>query len=472
MTTQKVVHHPSPEEREAIGRSARAAVPRSSHGEWSPPATRTSPVAILQQQATTRVSELVPIRHARMTVSPFTFYRGAAAIMAADLSATPSSGLRVQACGDAHLANFGGFAAPDRTMVFDINDFDETLPAPWEWDVKRLVASFEIAARAREFDDDVRAPIVEGTVRAYRRAMREFATMRNLEVWYDRLDESDAFAIFRDKVPASAVKRFEKNLVKARSKDSMRALTKLTARVDGELQIVSDPPLIVRLDDLVPGAEAEKMLEVLRSWFRGYRQSLQPDRRRLLEGFEVKDVARKVVGVGSVGTRCWIAYMQGRDEQDPLFLQIKEAEASVLEPYAGKSTYANHGRRVVEGQRFTQSSSDIFLGWDRATDVTGEARDFYVRQLWDGKLSPQIDVMEPEVLKAFGTMCGSTLARAHARSGDSIAIASYLGSGAAFDRAVADFARAYADQNERDYATVVAAIEAGDLVADDGLTVA
>ena len=253
--------------------------------------------------------------------------------------------------------------------------------------------------------------------------MREFAAMRNLEVWYDRLDESDVFEIFRDKVPATAVKRFEKSLVKARSKDSMRALTKLTARVDGKLQIVSDPPLIVRLDDLVPGAEAEKMLEVLRSWFRGYRQSLQPDRRRLLEGFEVKDVARKVVGVGSVGTRCWIAYMQGRDEQDPLFLQIKEAEASVLEPYAGKSTYANHGRRVVEGQRFTQTSSDIFLGWDRATDVTGEARDFYVRQLWDGKLSPQIDLMEPEVLKAFGAMCGSTLARAHARSGDWIAIA-------------------------------------------------
>ncbi len=472
MATPKVVQHPSPDERVAIGRAARTAAPRSTHGEWSPPPTRPSPVAILQEQATTRLADLVPIRHARMTASPFAFYRGAAAIMAADLASTPKSGLRVQACGDAHLANFGGFAAPDRTMVFDINDFDETLPAPWEWDVKRLVASFEIAARSREFDDKVRVAVVEGTVRAYRRAMREFAAMPNLDLWYQRLDESDVFTMFRDQVPASAVKRFEKSLVKARSKDSMRALTKLTTRVDGQLRIVSDPPLIVRLDDLNPGAEAEKLLDVLRLWFRGYRQSLQPDRRRLLESFEVKDMARKVVGVGSVGTRCWIAYLQGRDESDPLFLQIKEAEASVLEPYAGKSVHSNHGRRVVEGQRLTQSSSDIFLGWDRATDLGGQARDFYVRQLWDGKLSPQIDLMEPEVLEVFGRMCGSTLARAHARSGDRIAIAAYLGSGPAFDRSVASFARAYADQNERDYETVVAAIEAGELVADDGLTVA
>jgi len=472
MATPKVVEHPSPEERDALGRAARVAVPRSSHAEWSSSPTRSSPVAILQEQATTRVADLVPIRHARMTASPFAFYRGAAAIMAADLAATPKSGLRVQACGDAHLANFGGFAAPDRTMVFDINDFDETLPAPWEWDVKRLVASFEIAARAREFDDKVRAPIVEGTVRAYREAMREFAAMRNLDLWYQRLDESDVFEIFRDRVPASAVKRFEKSLSKARSKDSVRALAKLTARVDGRLRIVSDPPLIVRIDDLAPGAEAEKMLGVLRQWLRGYRQSLQPDRRSLLESFEVMDMARKVVGVGSVGTRCWIAYLSGRDEGDPLFLQIKEAEASVLEPYAGRSRHPNHGRRVVEGQRLTQSSSDIFLGWDRATDLTGQPRDFYVRQLWDGKLSPQIDLMEPEVLKAFGQLCGSTLARAHARSGDRIAIAAYLGNGAAFDRAVASFARDYADQNEHDYETVVAAIKAGDLVADEGLGVA
>jgi uncharacterized protein (DUF2252 family) len=333
-------------------------------------------------------------------------------------------------------------------MVFDINDFDESLPGPWEWDVKRLVTSFEIAARASGFDTPERAGIVEGTARAYRTGMHRYAAMTNLGA------------------PASAMKRYQKSLAKARSKDSLRALAKLTAAVDGRRRIVSDPPLIMRMEDVAPGAEAEKMLDLLRLWFRGYRQSLQPDRRLLLESFEVKAMARKVVGVGSVGTRCWIAYMQGRDEHDPLFLQIKEAEASVLEPYAGKSKFRNHGQRVVEGQRLTQSASDIFLGWDRATDLTGAARDFYVRQLWDGKMSPQIELMEPEILEAFGEMCGSTLARAHARSGDRIAIASYLGTGAVFDRALTRFAVAYADQNDRDYDTVVAAIAAGELEAD------
>jgi uncharacterized protein (DUF2252 family) len=302
--------------------------------------------------------------------------------------------------------------------------------------------------------------------------MREFAALKNLDVWYQRLDENDVLATFGVGVTASSMKRFEKSLAKARSKDSTRALNKLTAMVGDRRRIVSDPPLIVPLEELASGAEAEKMLELLRRWFRGYRQSLQPDRRILLESFEIMDMARKVVGVGSVGTRCWIAYMQGRDEGDPLFLQIKEAEASVLEPYVGKSTYNNHGRRVVEGQRLTQSSSDIFLGWDRAEDGTGQARDFYVRQLWDGKLSPQIELMEPEVFEAFGRMCGSTLARAHARSGDRIAIGAYLGNGSVFDRAVASFARDYADQNDRDHAAVVAAIEAGELVAHDGLTAA
>jgi uncharacterized protein (DUF2252 family) len=354
MPSPKIIPHPTPTERAEQGRAARARSPRTSHVEWSPPADRRSPVDILRQQAETRVSELVPIRHARMTSSAFAFYRGAAAIMAADLAGTPTSGLRVQCCGDAHLANFGGFAAPDRTMVFDINDFDETLPGPWEWDVKRLVASFEIAARAREFDDKLRARIVETAARSYRTSMREFAQLGNLDLWYARLDEHDVFELFGDRMPAGAMKRFQKSLTKARSKDSMRALAKLTAEVDGRRRIVSDPPLLVRVGDLFPGAEADKMTDVLRLWFRGYRQSLQPDRRRLLESFEVLDMARKVVGVGSVGTRCWVAYLQGRDGGDPLFLQIKEAEASVLEPYVGKSTHSNHGRRVVEGQRLTQ----------------------------------------------------------------------------------------------------------------------
>ncbi|MGZ4736943.1 MAG: DUF2252 domain-containing protein [Acidimicrobiia bacterium] len=466
MVAPKAIEHLTPEERAERGRAARARVPRASHTGWEPPNGRTSPVDVLKEQATTRLAELIPIRHARMTASPFAFYRGAAAVMAADLATTPSSGLRVQCCGDAHLANFGGFAAPDRMIVFDINDFDETLPGPWEWDVKRLVASFEIAARSREFDTKVRSQIVEGTTRAYRETMRQLATLRNLDLWYLRFDEADAYAKWEERVPQSALKRFQKNLTKARSKDSLKAFDKLTTKVDGEIRIASDPPLIVSLEDLATPDEAGLLRVALYEWFRGYRQSLQPDRRVLLESFELIDMARKVVGVGSVGTRCWIAYLRGRDDGDPLFLQIKEAEASVLEPYVAKSAYQNHGRRVVEGQRLTQSASDIFLGWDRAADRGGIDRDFYVRQLWDGKMSAQIELMEPEVLEVYGEICASTLARAHARSGDRIAIASYLGSGTVFDRAITSFAQAYADQNQRDYEAVVAAIKAGELEAD------
>jgi uncharacterized protein (DUF2252 family) len=422
---------------------------------------------VLQEQAASRVADLIPIRHARMTASPFAFYRGAAAVMAADLATTPDSGLRAQICGDAHLANFGGFAAPDRTIVFDVNDFDETNPGPWEWDVKRLAASFEIAARAREFDDKVRRRIVRRVVRSYRDAMRELAATRNLDLWYARLDESDVFDGFREQLTSEELKRFQKNLTKARSKDSVRAFAKLTERVDGEIRIVSDPPLIVRLEEIMPDVDAQKLRDFLHGGFREYRESLQPDRRSLLEQYELVDIARKVVGVGSVGTRCWIVLMLGRDENDPLFLQIKEAEASVLEPYVGRSAYRNHGRRVVEGQRFMQSASDIFLGWDHFANPDGDTRDFYVRQMWDGKFSPQIEVMEPEVLGVYSEMCGSTLARAHARSGDRIAIASYLGSGDTFDRAVAGFATAYADQNQRDFEEVTAAVEAGMLEAHE-----
>jgi len=463
----KAVPHPAPAERAARGRAARSASPRRAHAEWSPAPDRRSPVAILQQQAETRVPELVPIRHARMTASPFAFYRGAAAIMAADLATTPNSGIRVQCCGDAHLANFGGFAAPDRTMVFDLNDFDETLPGPWEWDVKRLVASFEIAARSREFDEATCVAIVEATARSYRTSRREYAAMGNLDLWYLRVGEEAVFDHIDPRVNPAGVKRLRKSLAKAKGKDSLRARDKLTELVDGQYRIKSDPPLVMRLEDLVPDTEATRIVELLRQWFRGYRESLEPGRRVLLESYELIDVARKVVGVGSVGTRCWIVAMQGRDADDPLFLQIKEAEASVLEPYVRKSVYANHGRRVVEGQRLTQSASDIFLGWDRAQDMGDRPRDFYVRQLWDGKLSPQIDIMEPEMLEAFGDLCGSTLARAHARSGDRTAIAAYLGTGPAFDTAISAFAVSYADQNDRDYAEVLAAIEAGDLEASE-----
>jgi uncharacterized protein (DUF2252 family) len=400
-----------------------------------------------------------------MTASPFAFYRGAAAVMAADLAGTPVSGITVQACGDAHLANFGGFAAPDRSMVFDINDFDETLPGPWEWDVKRLAASFEIAARAREFDDKVRKATVRRVVQSYREAMRAAADMRDLDLWYARLTVDDVYARFADQVSAADLARFQKALEKARGKDNMRAFAKLAERVDGDIRIRNDPPLIVRIEDLLPDIAADQLRQGLHASLRGYARTLQPDRRHLVDRLRLADVARKVVGVGSVGTRCWVALMLGRDDDDPVFLQIKEAEASVLEPHLAKSPYANHGRRVVEGQRFMQSASDIFLGWERFTHPDGSVHDFYIRQLWDGKLSAQIDLMSPTVLGIYGEMCGSTLARAHARSGDRIAIASYLGPGDVFDRAIGAFAVAYADQNQRDFDAVTAAVAAGELEA-------
>ncbi len=466
MAAPKPIEHPKPAERAAHGRTARASVPRRSHGAWDPPSSRRSPVVVLQEQATTRVPDLVPIRHAADDRVP--------------VRVLPRRG-RGDGRGPGDHAELGHPGAvlrrrpprelrrvrrADRTLVFDLNDFDETLPGPWEWDVKRMVTSFEIAAQAREFDRKTRQRIVEGTARAYRTAITEHTSYGNLELWYRRLDEASIHEIWDDRVGADALKRLDRNITKARGKDNLRALAKLTTVVDGEHRIVSDPPLVVRLEDLVSEDVADQTRALLHSRIRGYRQSLQPDRRHLLESYELVDVARKVVGVGSVGTRCWIAYMQGRDQGDPLFLQIKEAEASVLEPYVGHSAYQNHGRRVVEGQRLTQSSSDIFLGWDRGPGLEGTEHDFYVRQLWDGKLSAQIELMEPETLEVYGEICASTLARAHARSGDGIAIAAYLGSGPVFDRAVTEFAQAYAEQNQRDYEAVVAAVDAGELPVD------
>jgi uncharacterized protein (DUF2252 family) len=458
------VEHLSEDERAARGKAARKKVPRASLGVWDPPSNRPDPVGLLRGQESVRVPELVPIRHERMLVSPFAFYRGAAVVMASDLAIGPRSGLPVQCCGDAHLVNFGGFSAPDRQMVFDVNDFDETSKGPFEWDVKRLVASFEIARRANGFEDGAES-FAEHAARAYREAMTEFATMRNLDVWYSRLDAEGVINRWAARVSQKNMKRFERTVAKARSKDSLRAFDRLTERVDGEIRIASDPPLVSRLADLAESeAPAGTTVEEVTAWvheqFRGYRSSLQPDRRQLLEGYELVDIARKVVGVGSVGTRCWIVLMLGKDEADPLFLQVKEAEPSVLEAHAGKSKYRNHGQRVVEGQRLLQASSDILLGWFRTPTPDGPVRDFYVRQLWDGKLSPDIDNMTPEALAIFAEMCGWTLARGHARSGDRIAIAAYLGSGSGFDRAMGEFALAYADQNDRDYQAMVAAFGA------------
>ena len=448
--------HLTPAERAERGRAARKAVPRTSHAQWDPPASRPDPVALLRSQEETRVSELVPLRHERMLVSPFTFYRGAALIMASDLSMTPTTDLKVQLCGDAHLANFGGFAAPDRTLVFDINDFDETSPGPFEWDVKRLAASFEIAARDNGYSAKRKRQCVLDVAAAYRAAMAEFAAMTNLEVWYARADALAVIDRWSAEVGPTEVKRLQDMVAKAQSKDSTKALTKLTVRDGDVYRIKSDPPVVVPVSELARAQGLElsedELVEWLKTRFATYRRSLQPDRRHLLDGYELVDFARKVVGVGSVGTRCWIALFLGRDDRDPLFLQIKEAEASVLAAFAGRSGYANHGQRVVEGQRLLQAASDTLLGWLRAEGLDGQSRDFYVRQLWDWKVSALIETMTPAIMRIYAQLCGWTLARGHARSGDRVAISAYLGGSDTFDTAIADFAAAYADQNERDHA--------------------
>ena len=465
----KATPHFTTGERSARGRAARAVAARSGQGEWEPASDRPDPVALLEEQAASRVQELVPIRYGRMLVSPFTFFRGAAYPMAADLAGAPRSGLDVQLCGDAHLSNFGAFAGPDRRLVFSINDFDETLPGPFEWDVKRLVASFAVAGRDRGFDAKQRRSINRAVTRSYREAIRSFSEMSNLELWYSRIDVDEIAALVAQQATRKQLKRFERNVAKARSKDSLRASAKLTTTVDGEPRIASNAPLIVPIEELVSGVEKAELEEFMRGVIRSYRRTLSPDRRQLLERFRYVDAARKVVGVGSVGTRAWIVLMLGRDENDPLFLQLKEAQASVLEPFLGKSAFAKHGQRVVEGQRLTQAASDIMLGWIRVTAYDGVSRDFYMRQLWDGKGSAVVEMMNPVAMTVYAELCGHALAKAHARSGDAIAIGSYLGGGDTFDRALASFAEAYADQNERDYRALKDAVASGRVVAETGL---
>jgi uncharacterized protein (DUF2252 family) len=456
-----------PAERAARGKAARAAAPRRSHGDWAPAADRPDPVALLAAQGRPRVPELLPIRHARMAASPFAFFRGAAAIMAADLAPTPQSALRVQLCGDAHLSNFGGFASPDRTLVFDVNDFDETLPGPWEWDVKRLVTSVEIAGRGLGHGPRERRRAAAATARGYREQMRAFARMGGLEVWYARVDAPGLIERFGDRASRAERGAFDRGVAKAMRKDSARAFAKLAHRVDGRPRIVSDPPLIVPVEELAGDVEARRIEAGIRALLDRYRATLRPDHRRLLDRYEYVHLARKVVGVGSVGTRAWIALLVGRDDGDPLFLQTKEAERSVLAPYAGASAYRNDGRRVVEGQRLMQAASDILLGWLRAPDEDGRLRDYYVRQLWDWKASIAVETLGPAELARYGGLCAWTLARAHARSGDAVAIGAYLGGGEVMDGALADFAAAYADQNERDHAAFRAAIARGDVPADE-----
>ena len=461
----------TPAQSAAKGKAARTAAPRVSHAAFNPGADRPDPIALLEEQAKTRVPELVPVRWGRMLVSPFTYYRGAALPMASDLARTPTTGLAVQACGDAHLSNFGIFGSPERRLVFDVNDFDETLPGPWEWDVKRLAASLEVAGRDNGFTTKQRRDIVTAAAARYRRAMREFAGMTHLEVWYTRADVDEARAEIDAQLTARGRKTVDKSMAQARTRDSMQAVAKLTRVVEGRPRILSDPPLLVPAAELIPDdADREMFAAQMTRLIAGYRRTLETDRRYLLEQFEFCDLARKVVGVGSVGTRCWIVLMLGRDHGDPLFLQVKEAERSVLSRFAGASRYANQGQRVVAGQRLMQASSDIFLGWQRIeAGLDGRARDFYVRQLRDWKLSLDISDMRPIGMRRYGELCGWTLARAHARCGDRIAIASYLGNSDVFDKAIAAFAVAYADQNERDYQALNDAAATGRITAERGL---
>jgi uncharacterized protein (DUF2252 family) len=453
------------------GKRARKLAPRSAQAVWEPGPDRVDPLRVLAEQDRTRVPELVPVRYGRMLASAFTFYRGAAAIMAADLAAGPDSGLRVQLCGDAHLSNFGVFQAPDRRLVFDINDFDETLPGPFEWDVKRLAASVVIGARDRGFSAAEGEAAVLAGAAAYRNAMAGFAAMKELDVWYARLDVEEFEKRWSSRVSKAARRRLDKNLAKARNKDSLRALEKLTERQDGELRIASRPPLLVPIGELATreGADPAVITRMMRRLLDEYRDTLDEQARVLACRYHYIDAAHKVVGVGSVGTRAWIALLLGRDDGDPLFLQVKEAGPSVLEPFSGASRFAHHGERVVAGQRLTQAAGDVLLGWLTAEGLDGRRRDFYVRQLWDGKGSADIEAMDAATMATYAQLCGWTLARAHARTGDRAAIAAYIGKGDRFDRAIAEFSQAYADQNEADYELLMEAQRSGDLKVESGL---
>ena len=468
-SSRKAVPHFTAAERVARGKAARGELPRAAHAAWEPLPRRTDPVDLLEEQGQTRLPELAPIRYGRMLVSPFTFFRGAAYLMAADLADGPRTGLHAQLCGDAHLSNFGIFAAPDRQLVFSINDFDETLPGPFEWDVKRLAASIAVAGRDCGFGQAVRRSAVMAAARAYREAIMRFAQMRNLDVWYTRLDVTAILQQLGTSASRKQLKRLQADVAKVHTKDSMRALAKLCRAVDGELRIVGNPPLVTPIEDVLRDPEQEDLEDVVRRMIRTYRRTLPRHQRNLLESYRYVHAARKVVGVGSVGTRSWILLMVGRDNNDPLFLQFKEAQASVLEPFLGKSQYSQHGERVVQGQRMMQAAPDIMLGWERIITIDGQRRDFYIRQLWDAKGSLDVELMNPPEFEAYGKICGWTLARAHARSGDRIAIAAYLGSSDSFDRAMASFSETYADQNDRDYDALKDAVASGRIVAEIGI---
>jgi len=468
------VPHLTPADRAARGLDARAALPPGDQGQVGSLAGRPDPVDVIEQQAATRVPELVPVRHGRMMVSPFTFYRGNAKGMAIDLAATPVSGLGVQMCGDAHLSNFGVFGAPDRRLVFDVNDFDETTRGPWEWDVKRLGASLVVAGRANGFTLKERRRIVRTMTRRYRDATARFAGMRALDIWYARLEVEEIKAVVDPMLDKRRRKNLDRSVAKAMKSDSLKAFRKLAVVVDGQARIKADPPVVVPLRDLLEDEQRDTFQAQIEALLGRYRRTLPSDRRHLLDQYRFVDMARKVVGVGSVGTRCWVILMEGRDQDDPLFLQVKEAQSSVLTdhvPATMRARYAprNEGERVVSGQRLMQAASDIFLGWERAEGIDGQQRDFYVRQLRDMKGSSVVETMDPVAMSAYGELCGWTLARAHARSGDAIGLTSYLGEDDAFPDALATFAELYADLNEVDHAAFVAAVHDGRLKAETGI---
>lgn len=452
----------NPAARAAAGRAARKLAPLTAHAGWSAGGDRADPVALLTAEEADRLPELLPIRHARMAASPLAFLRGSAGVMAADLAAAPHSGLITQLCGDAHLFNFGLYASPERRLVFDLNDFDETFPGPFEWDVKRLVTSIAMAGRANGFRRRDRATAVRYAARRYREAMIDFAAMRELDLWYAHADVDELHDQFGDQLGKSRLARLTKAGAKARTRTSLQAYRKLTAVVDGERRIVADPPLLVPVQDLVPDLARKQLESQIRILLDGYRDSLAEDRRRLFDAFEFVDLARKVVGVGSVGTRCWIVLLTGRDDEDPLLLQVKEAGRSVLDPGDAPPDQPQ-GRRVVTGQRLMQAASDIFLGWHTVEGFDGKTRDFYVRQLRDWKGGAVVEEMDATGMRVYGGLCAWTLARAHARCGDRIAIAAYLGSSPKFDEALAEFAELYADRAERDHAAFAGAVERGEL---------
>src|SRR5829696_4381210 len=478
-TPKAATDHPAAasryQQRRERGRVARRVVPRIMHGEWAPAPDRPDPIDLLKAQARDRIQELIPIRYSRMMASPFAFMRGSAIVMARDLASTPKTGIQAQLCGDAHLMNFGAYASPERRLVFDINDFDETLPGPFEWDVKRLAASFVVAGRENGFTKKQYRKATLAAVQSYRTAMRAFAAQPILTVWYAHLEIEQAIADYKSTLSArqlkelkARIKATEGAMAKARTRDSLQAIGKLSAVVDGKRQIISNPPLIVRLDDMID-LDPEEVRSRLGVLIDSYRKTLQSDRRRLIDHFSLIDIAHKVVGVGSVGTRAWILLMESGVEGEALLLQAKQAGPSALAAYAGESEYRNDGERVVAGQHLMQASSDIFLGWLRAKPTGGRYVDYYLRQLRDWKMSAVVEEMIPPGMLFYAQLCGWTLARAHARAGDRISIAAYLGNSARFDNAVADFAETYADQNERDHAALAAAVEDGRVEAQSGV---